>query len=140
MRQGLERYVRDQVCDLLCSRVGDYTARGDLICGKLNALLLGTAGLSGDEAAIFKAFHMFAQHFGKYKIPIDADLRRQVFAIMVKNGSLDEVTRAFSTVPRREDNTRSTMKSSPSVPAQSRYQRDVTALLLSDIDRSRSSY
>jgi hypothetical protein len=59
------------------------------VCSALqNALILSAAGLNGVGKAIYKAFHMFAQRFVKRKIPVYADLRRQVFAIVVKNDEL----------------------------------------------------
>jgi hypothetical protein len=105
--------MRDQVSGPFSTQVQEENE--DLASRKRKALLLDAAGLNGIEMAICKAFHILAQHFGKRKIQVDVDLRRQVFAIVVKNGGLDEVDTLFFIILGHYDNSRCITRSLPSI-------------------------
>lgn len=93
VRSGLEKFQLSLLSAKAHALGWTFSSKDGHIEQQFKAMLFGSAGLSGDEAIIKASKEMFAKYMAGDKTAIHPNIRGSVFAIALKNGGQDEVSR-----------------------------------------------
>jgi len=93
IRDGLETFQRDLVSEKAHAAGWEFKDGDDHIQQQFKGMLFGSAGLSGDAVVIKAAKEIFAKFAAGDKSAIHPNIRGSVFAMALKYGGKEEVSR-----------------------------------------------